>query len=184
LVLDFAWSWPSAKEKVGLVRRLEEFEIAWVEDPFPRHQIADFVHLRNNVGTLIGAGDEATRPADIKALMGADGIDVVRLDATTIGGYERVRELSALARAKSLKVSFHERPEIHEHCVFGLNTADHVEIFPTDRPFDRVHDIIQNSTFDRVRNGRLAPSDVPGTGLKLRDDAVAHYAHRHTRIGA
>ena len=182
LVLDFAWSWESAREKVALVRELEQFGIAWIEDPFPRQQVDDFVELRKNVGTLIGAGDEATRPADMRALISAQGIDLVRLDATTIGGYEAVRELAALARTSHLKVSFHDRPEVHEHCVFGLDTADHIEIFPTDRPFDRVHDIIQVPAFSRVSKGRLSPSDVAGTGLKLQDDAVTHYARRHTKV--
>lgn len=182
LVLDFAWSWRSAKEKVGFVERLREFGVAWIEDPFARLQSEDFVFLRQHCGLPIGAGDEASRVADIMNLIGAKAIDVVRLDATTLGGYEAVRQLSATAIFNNLRVSFHDRPEVHEHCVFGLDCSDHVEIFPTDRPFDRVHDLLQTNVYARVRNGRLSPPDAPGTGLKLRDDSVAKYARRHHTV--
>ncbi len=183
LVLDFAWSWANATDRADFVKAVAPLAIDWIEDSFPRHRITDYARLRR-LGVPIGCGDEATRPADLRALIAGDAVDVLRLDATTIGGIETVRHLSDLARRQGIRISFHEHPEVHEHCVFGLNSADHIEMFPIDRPFDRVHDLLETCPAERVSAGRLEPQTIAGSGIRLREAALAQFAHRHTKVGA
>ena len=59
---------------------------------------------------------------------------------------------------------------------FGL--ADHIEAFPIDRPFDCAHMLIREPAFARIRDGRLAPPEGPGSGLRLDDAAVTRWARR------
>jgi L-alanine-DL-glutamate epimerase-like enolase superfamily enzyme len=184
LVLDFAWSWRSPKQPESFMRRLGALGVEWLEDTFHRSKVAHYRRLRDSTSIPVGCGDESSRPDDLRRLMAADALDVVRIDATTIGGFEAARELSAEAVAQGLRVSFHEHPEFHEHCVFGFESADHVEVFPTDRPFDCVHQLIQESAFDRIRDGHLSPPNTPGAGMRLREEAVARFAVRHARVTA
>lgn len=183
LVLDFAWTWRDAKSHRDFVCALSDLGVLWIEDPFPRTRIEVYRELRALSRVPVGCGDEATRPADLTALMRVGAIDQLRADATTIGGIEALRLLTAEATSLGLGVSFHEHPETHEHCVFGFPGVDSVEVFPTDRPFDRVHDLIEESVFDRVENGWLNAREIPGTGVRLRDDAVKAHAHRHHVLG-
>jgi L-alanine-DL-glutamate epimerase-like enolase superfamily enzyme len=81
-----------------------------------------------------------------------------------------------------MRVSFHERPEVHQHLAFGLGLADHVEVFPTDRPFDCAHMLIREPAFARVADGRLAPPEAPGSGLRLDDAALAKWTRRHGEL--
>ena len=179
LILDFAWAWRNAKDNLDLAHEVAAFGVEWIEDPLPSGDVMNYRTLRRECASPIGCGDETSRAADLTALMEADALDVVRIDATTIGGIEALKELTAAALARRLRVSYHEHPEIHEHCVFGLGAADHIEMFPTDRPFDRVHDLIHENSFARVKKGWLAPHSEPGTGMRIRDDAMAKYARRH-----
>jgi L-alanine-DL-glutamate epimerase-like enolase superfamily enzyme len=178
LVLDFAWSWIDAKSKISLLRELDEFNVKWLEDPFPRTKVAAYVELRKLTQLPVACGDETTRAQDILDLIDAAAIDIVRLDATTVGGIEQSRLIIDAAKQKSLPVSFHEHPEVHEHLVFGLGCADHVEIFPKDRPFDRVHELWESTLFDRIEAGYLYPHDSPGCGIRLRPDSVGKYSVR------
>ena len=184
LVLDFAWTWRDVKSQLSLLQALETLPIGWIEDPFARTNVQAYRELRDATGHAVGCGDEATRPADLIRLINERAVDVLRLDATTIGGIEAARRICHQARTAGLRVSFHEHPEIHEHLVFGLDSADHVEIFPLDRPFDRVHDLWQSTIFDRIDAGRLHPPTTPGTGIRLITDAVEHYAVRHGRVSS
>jgi L-alanine-DL-glutamate epimerase-like enolase superfamily enzyme len=184
LVLDFAWSWRTPKQSPAFMGRLEALGVEWLEDTCHRSKVAHYRRLRDATPIPVGCGDETSRPDDLRRLMSAEALDIVRIDVTTIGGFEATRELSAEAIAQGLRVSFHEHPEFHEHCVFGFESADHVEVFPTDRPFDCVHQLIQESSFDRIRGGKLAPAETPGTGMRLRDEAVARFALRHDRVAA
>lgn len=180
LVLDFAWSWPDPASKRDLLAGLAELNVEWLEDPFPRYSIQQYQELKKICKLHVGCGDESTRPADIIALIDAGAIDVVRIDATTIGGISAARQIAAHGRSRSLRVSFHERPEVHEHCVFGFASADHVEVFPVDRPFDCAHEILAEPVVSRVTSGLLAPSRRPGTGIRFRADALERWAWRRT----
>lgn len=181
LVLDFAWTWSLAKENAAHLRSLEGLGIAWIEDMYYRTSIDSYRRLRDSTHIPIACGDEISRPNDVTQLIDGRAIDVVRLDATSIGGIEPVRQLSAQAANQQLRVSFHVSPEVHQHCVFGFESADHIEVFPIDRPFDASHQLIQQNVCERIVGGMLSPPTTPGTGISLNDSAVARYALRHAR---
>ena len=107
------------------------------------------------------------RPGDLEGADGQRAVDVVRVDATTIGGFSAALALAAQAVARGFRVSYHVNPEVHRHCLFANDAADHIEIFPTDRPFDCSHMLIEEPAFADVRSGWLAPPAAPGTGLRL-----------------
>lgn len=178
LVPDFAWTWSDVKSKLNLLQGLQEFDIAWIEDPFHRRQLSKYCELREASPIPIGCGDETTRAQDLIDLIENNAVDILRLDATTVGGIESVRSIFASARAKGIPVSFHEHPEIHEHLVFGLGCSDHVEVFPVDRPFDKVNELWESTLFQRIENGYLHPPEAPGTGIRLKHDVVSKYAVR------
>lgn len=179
VVLDMAWGWAEAKSRAQTTRELEQMGIAWIEDPFSSDQVQRYRELRRDTTVPIGGGDETSRKENMHALLEAGSLDVVRLDVTTMGGVDAVRALTAEAARRGVRVSYHVHPELHEHLVFGLGVADHVEMFATDREFDRIHDLVTSASFDRVRDGRLSPSETPGTGLKVDLAKVAPFARRH-----
>jgi len=182
LVLDFAWSWPSVEHGLKCSAPLRDFDIDWLEDPFHRDRVADYASVKAGAGVPIGAGDETTQPQQMRRLIEADALHVARIDATTLGGFGPAQELALQAAARGMRLSFHERPEVHQHLAFGLGLADHVEVFPTDRPFDCAHMLIREPAFGRIANGRLSPPTAPGTGLKLDDKALAKSARRSGRV--
>jgi L-alanine-DL-glutamate epimerase-like enolase superfamily enzyme len=183
LVLDFAWSWRDAKSYLGFVAALEDLGVLWVEDPFPRTRVEAYRTLREGARVPIGCGDEATRPEDLYRLIREGAIDQLRTDATTIGGIEAARLLTAEAHANGIGVSYHEHPEVHEHCAFAFPGVNSVEVFPTDRPFDRVHDLVEEAVFDRVTDGHLMASDKLGTGIRLNEEFVRSCAYRSHLVG-
>ena len=183
LVLDYAWSWPDVPHGLRHAACLREFGIEWIEDPFGRDRVADYTAVKAAAGIPIGAGDETTRPEQMRRLIEVGALDVARVDATTLGGFGAAEEVARLAKAHGMRVSFHERPEAHQHAAFGWGLADHVEVFPTDRPFDCAHMLIREPAFGRIRDGRLAPPTAAGTGLKLDDKALAAWARRHGKAG-
>lgn len=178
LVLDFAWTWVDVKSKLALLRELQEHNIAWIEDPFYRWLVSRYRELRRASLLPIGCGDETTRASDLIKLLETNAVDILRMDATTVGGIASVRNIFAKASAMEIPVSFHEHPEIHEHLVFGLGCSDHVEVFPLDRPFDKVHELWESTLFQRIQNGYLHPPEIPGLGIKLKPDMVAKFAVR------
>jgi L-alanine-DL-glutamate epimerase-like enolase superfamily enzyme len=179
---DLAWSCKTARQALESASMWEDLGIAWIEDPMPRHRLSEIAYLRRHSRVPIGVGDECSRAGDIEALMTGEAIDVVRVDATTIGGYTVALPLAAAAVKRGLRVSYHVNPEVHRHCLFADDASDHIELFPTDRPFDCSHVLIDEPAFDDVRSGYLTPPTAPGTGLRLNTQALERYAYRHTNL--
>ena len=176
---DIAWSWATAREGLAAARMWDGLGVAWIEDPMPRTRVSEIAFLRQRSRVPIGVGDETTRVRDLELLMEGGAIDVVRIDATTLGGFSAALPLAAAAVARGLRVSFHVNPEVHRHCVFAHEACNHVEIFPTDRPFDCSHVLIERPAFADVVHGQLAAPMAPGTGLRLDTEALHRYAYRH-----
>lgn len=179
LVLDFVWSWHDVKSKKGLLQALEAYPIAWIEDSFHRTHVSAYQTLTALTSVPVGCGDEATRQQDLIDLLVNDAVDLIRMDGTTIGGISGMRPIIELAKRRKKIVSFHEHPETHEHIALGLDCADHVEVFPNDRPFDCVHKIAEFDLHERLEAGRLKPSTQAGNGVKLRIGEIEKYCLRY-----
>jgi L-alanine-DL-glutamate epimerase-like enolase superfamily enzyme len=184
IVIDLAWSWPDADTGVTAIAAWKEFGLAWVEDPMMRDKVAAIAALRQRSGVPIGVGDETTNAAELDRLMDADALDLVRIDALAIGGIGTAMAVAGRATAKGIAVSMHEHPELHEHLAFAISACKYVEAFPLDRPFVRSHDLLHRATMQRVENGQLSPSTLPGTGIALNDEALRRFAYRHHVIDA
>jgi L-alanine-DL-glutamate epimerase-like enolase superfamily enzyme len=180
IVLDMAWAWSESKSKMATLRALEDMGIDWIEDPFASTRVASYRQLRGNSSLPIGGGDETSNAGNMFALLEGEALDVIRIDATTMGGIEAARHLGAEAQRRGVRVSYHVHPEVHEHLVFGLGLADHIEMFPTDRQFDRLHDLTSHAAFDRVVDGHLSPGEAPGTGLKIDLGKLTPFVRRHS----
>lgn len=183
LVVDFAWSWHSARENADLLRALEALAVDWIEDAFPRDALTEYLRAAQITRAPIGCGDEATQIDDLTRLVDGGALDVVRLDATTLGGFSTVLPFVTLMKQRGCRVSLHDHPEVHQHCVLASDAIDHIEVFPVDRPFDVRHQLCTRSIGDRIRNGRFTPDASPGLGIELDMASVRRYSVRHACIG-
>jgi L-alanine-DL-glutamate epimerase-like enolase superfamily enzyme len=145
LVVDVAWKWDSVDEAVRACSAWDSYGLAWIEDPMRRDSAEDMAALRRAIKSPLGAGDEATRQADLEALMAAGALDILRVDATTVGGITAARELIAEATERGLTVAPHAHPEVHRHLVHAFRACSHLEAFPVDRPFDCAHQLLEGS---------------------------------------
>lgn len=175
---DLAWSCKTARDGIAAAEAWRDLGVAWIEDPMYRTKLSEIAFMRRHSPLSIGVGDEVTRPQDLEALMEREAVDVVRIDATTIGGITAALDIANRAVSRGLRVSYHVNPEVHRHCVFAGTATDHIEIFPTDRPFDCSHMLMERAAYADVSQGRLAPPEDPGVGLRLDLNSVKRFADR------
>ncbi|MCH7670275.1 MAG: hypothetical protein IIC71_13905 [Acidobacteria bacterium] len=123
LALDGAWSFRSVTEAADLLRRLE-CPLAWFEDPFQPGDVQSLTELKQETDVRIGVGDEQGGPYFPDALLEAGVVDVLRLDATCIGGISRFRSMALAASEAGLLVSPHMAPHLHARVIAGLGLVD------------------------------------------------------------
>ena len=122
------WGLPEA---IAGLRRLEQYDIEYVEDPLRRDDTAGLAELRRSVGIPV-AVDEALGTADrTQRLAVADSADVLVIKAGRLGGLKEALELMRLAedRGKGLVVTS------SLECGVGLAASVHLAATLTAHPF-------------------------------------------------
>ena len=181
LVGDMAYLWDSVDEAISTARHWRDVGLAWLEDPMTRDRPAEIAQIRTRADIPIGAGDEATRVTELQDLLDHHAVDVLRIDATTLADLDAGPRLTAHAQDNGVLASAHVHPEIHWHLALAWPGMDRVEAFPLDRPFDRMHELLQTPMMTHVVNGQVAPPTGPGFGSDLDLQAVTRTSYRSSR---
>ena len=179
LAIDMAWLWRSSDESIAAVRRWAEYDLTWVEDPHVADDWPTIKALTDAVTTPIAVGDEVSVRAVSESLVREGAVDVLRLDATTIGGLGVFSEIRDLARSSGLRTAPHAYGEIHRHVVHAWPDVGPVELFPPRSPTWGVSRFLEELVLPDGASSIEAPTE-PGLGLHIDWDAVAALALRTT----
>lgn len=179
LIVDVNGAWGSVREAAETIESFATVDLAWVEDPFPRHRLHDVAELRRRVSVPVGAGDDITRPRDLFRLVQEDMVDVLRVDVATLGGFSPTADVIGVARQHEVPVSTHAYPTLHQHLTFAYPEVALVEAFPDELPFEPSHRLMTRPTYGRIENGFLPAPQEPGLALTLDMDAIGRFAIRH-----
>jgi L-alanine-DL-glutamate epimerase-like enolase superfamily enzyme len=175
LVVDAFRSFASIEDALRRLRLLEQFDLSYVEDPFSESLAPLVAELRRRSGMLIGLGENLSGHRAFRELIGAGAVDVVRCDATVVGGTREFMSTAALASAHGLDVSTHVHANVHVH--FGaalpnLHPAG-LEYMTPDSGLDGLEQLLKTPL--EIRDGCAVVPDRPGLGLDWDWDAVARY---------
>lgn len=173
LVVDAGWGWGEADIDVAIraARLWAPYRLAWLEDPFPAGQAGLTAALRAASPVPIGAGDEFD-PVAIADLLAHDAVDILRVDATTVGGlsgFTAIRE----AVGGRMQISPHVGAETHQHCAVTGERAWPVELFASDRQFDAACAFVSDASLVWIGGDAIAPPARPGLGLEIDWQSVA-----------
>jgi len=176
LVADAFRSFRSLEDALRRLRLLAPFDLSYLEDPFSESLAPLVADLRRRSGMLIGLGENLGGHRAFRELIDSRAVDVVRCDATVVGGVREFMSAAALASARGLELSAHVHADVHVH--FGaalpnLHPAG-LEYMPPSSGLDGLHELL-NTTL-QVAEGRARVPGRPGLGLDWNWDAVARYA--------
>lgn len=161
---------------VTRVRAMEEYNIAWIEEPLGHDDPAGYATLRAKTTTLIAYGEREWNVAGYQRILDTGTVDVVGVDpgrAEGLTGFRKVCERveaagrqanahawsSAIVSAASLAISF-STPACHQF-----------EVKPLRNPMQ--HDLV-TAPLDH-RDGYMTLPTEPGLGITVLDKVVDHY---------
>ncbi len=175
-------------EALQSLRAIEKFDIHWVEEPLPAHDIAGHAELRARSPISIATGEGMSGVHDFKRLVDARGVDIVQPALGRCGGIGEARHIAGLAAAAGLRMA----PAVWGGAyaiAAGLHFMTSLPIYPhTDNPpwpMMLEFDIAENPLRDDVVTENLRPVDGavavpagPGFGLTLDPEKVEKYRSR------
>jgi L-alanine-DL-glutamate epimerase-like enolase superfamily enzyme len=167
-----------------MAREYEKYNIFWMEDPISGtagKSPSEYAALAAKIAVPVAAGGNLFGTNDLRRLIDAGGVDIVKMDASSGGGISEIVKMAHAASMFGMKWA----PVTHEP--LGQLATLHVmaaaplsltggmfvewdpgwplEKFLTDPP--------------RFENGEIKLSGKPGLGTELKEDFINHYRVDH-----
>ena len=173
LFTDANNAWPDATAAIRAIRRWEEYDLGWVEEPNPPDELAAHAAVAAAVEPPIATGEIHQTRWDFQQILDQDAAAILQTDAAVCGGITEFRRIAALAAGRGVTVAPHWLADLHVHLVAATPNATWVEFFP-DTEVLNLMEVFQTRL--QVRDAGLAVPQEPGHGVVLDDAAVERYS--------
>lgn len=169
LMADATWLWtPSEAIRAG--RRLEAYQLTWLEDPIPPGDFSALARIAAALDTPIATGERYFGVTPFRYLLESNSVDIPMVDLMRCGGVTPFRKVAALAEAFGMPIVSHLQYEVFTHLIAAVPNGLFVEWMPWTSPvFEGLPEL---------REGHLVLSERPGHGLRLDETFVR--VHRTT----
>ncbi|WP_102157994.1 L-talarate/galactarate dehydratase [Zhihengliuella halotolerans] len=164
LMVDANQQWDRATA-LRMGRRLEEFDLVWIEEPLDAYDAEGHADLTRRLDTPIATGEMLASVGEHTRLIETRACNVIQPDAPRVGGITQFLKLAALADHSGLDLAPHFAMEIHLHLAAAYSREAWVEHFDWLDP-------LFNERLE-TRDGRMVVPDRPGLGVTLSDQARA-----------
>ena len=155
------------------MRRWTEFDVAFIEDPFPSELPHLAAVLRERTGISLALGEDVVGRYAYRDLIAQVPPEYLRVDATTTGGISETVKICALAAAESIPVLPHIFPEIHVHLAAALPIVMAVEATDPRQEIDLMWQLLANPL--RPVGGHVTAPAGPGLGVELDHAAMTRF---------
>jgi D-arabinonate dehydratase len=175
LIVDAFRSFRGLEDGMRRVAPLAELGLAYLEDPFAESLAPLAVELGRRTGIAIGQGEGRAGHRSFRELIDA-GVDVIRCDATVVGGVREFMAVAALASAHGRALTPHVHADIHVHLAAAMHDfyRGGIEYMLPDSGLDVLPALLRTPL--EIRDGRAVVPDRLGFGLDLDWDAVREHA--------
>jgi D-galactarolactone cycloisomerase len=174
LMLDTNCAW-NLTEAVQMAQRLEEHDVAWLEEPiYPPDDYAALAELRTTTTIAIAAGENVGNAAEVRRVAAAGALDILQPDAAKIGGVGEMREAIAIALAAGMRVQPHSPffgPALIAtlHVLATMNDGTSCERF-----YCELEASVLGHAID-VRDGSMDVPQGPGLGVTIEQRVIDEY---------
>jgi len=189
IFIDANGSW-NYYQALMILKKLEKYDLAMVEQPVPWWDVDGMARLRNKIGIPVFADESATELKHLLEIIQKNAADGFFIKIPKAGGLLKSQKWVSIAKAAGLPVVC--------GCMMGsgLEAAAYTHLLVSDEWMSKfvhenigplhVHDVFDtvSTTINddialnvpRYENGYLYPPDGPGLGVQLNEAAIHQLA--------
>lgn len=166
-------------DMIKIARRLERFNLAWLEDMLPWYLTDQYKVLKESTTAPIATGEDMFLAETFEPLLKAGALDVVHPDILTSGGILETKRLGDLASKYGASMAVHmcESP-IASLAAAHMATASENFFALEHDSFDSAwwEDLVVGPIKPLVENGFARVTDAPGLGIEsLNEDVIREH---------
>lgn len=169
----------SPLEAAQLGKRLEPFDLFWMEDATPAENQEAFRLIRQHTTTPLAVGEVFNTIWDCKDLIQEQLIDYIRTSVVGVGGLTHLRRIADFAALWQVRTGSHGATDLSpvtmgaalhfDSWVPNFGIQEYMRHTPeTDEVFPHAY---------RFADGLLHPGDSPGHGVDIDEPAAARFPY-------
>lgn len=166
LMIDVNQAW-DAKRTIRMAKRLEEFDLLWLEEPMPFDRTDDYAEVRSAIAMPLCTGESNYYKDEIVGLVTHRATDLVMPDLMRMGGVTEWMKAVKASEALGATVTPHLFMEHSAHLAAASSNVVWQEYQPWWQPIMK-HPI-------EIEDGAIRLSDRPGFGIELDQNAVSAF---------
>jgi L-alanine-DL-glutamate epimerase-like enolase superfamily enzyme len=170
--INRCWDVPTS---IKMGRRLEEFDLAWIEEPVSTDDVAGSARIAAALDTPISGYETELSWTGFREMIERGAIDIVQPDVFLTGGFTECRRIATMAWAAGLPIVPHAFSSIittvaNLHLLAAIPNGGMLEYCQYPGPLQ------QELILDRPEiqpDGSVAVPNKPGLGIELNRKVIA-----------
>ena len=162
---------------VEFAKKMEPYQMFFVEDILPPEQIEWFRHIRQVCTTPMAMGELFTHPLEYTPLVSQRLIDFIRCRVSQIGGITQAKKIAGLCEMFGVRTAWQEGGEndpVNQICAYHVDLSSPAFGIQEENHFPPVvHEMLPGT--GQIRRGYLYGSDRPGLGIDIDEKLAAKH---------
>lgn len=175
----------SGSNAVEFARRMQPYQMFFIEDLLPPEQIDWYRNVRQVCSTPQAVGEVFSHPYEYLPLITGRLIDYVRCRVSAIGGITQAKKIATLCEIFGVKTAFQEGGEndpINQLAAYHVDISSTAFGIQEENSFPPVvHEMTPGVA--EIRKGYLYGNDKPGLGIDIDEKIAAKYPLESSRGG-
>ena len=166
---------------IMFAKRLEKYNIAWIEDIAPWHYTKHFEKIANNCRVPVCTGEDIYLAENFEPLMAGGGVSVVHPDILTVGGLLETKKLGDMCDKHGVAMAIH-MAESPIACMAAIHAAAAVQnVLAVEYHSSEVswwNDLAIGIENPLIKDGFANVPETPGLGIEaLNENLIAEHLH-------
>ena len=167
---------------IRLARRIEKYNIAWIEDMIPWQMTEGYLRLQESTTIPVCTGEDIYLKENFEPLLKSGGVSIIHPDILSSGGIYENKKIGDMAQEYGVAMAVHmaESPIACLAAVHSVAATENfyvLEFHSNDCPWwDDV--IISKIPKPMIQKGYIKVPDLPGLGIDdLNDEVIGEHLH-------
>jgi L-alanine-DL-glutamate epimerase-like enolase superfamily enzyme len=167
---------------IQFIRKVEPYNVAWVEQPVSRWDFDGLARIRKAVNTPISADESLCSIYDAMILAKRDAVDIASIKLQKSEGFYKAKKIAAIMESANIPVYINAMIETGGSVAASLQFAVSIRnVIPFSAALMstlRLQDDILKEGSLCIKNGVITVTDRPGLGVELDEQKIARYEYK------
>lgn len=161
---------------LAILPTLEACNVVWLEEPLSRDDTAALAEIQRRTSIPIAVGENHYTRREFMPLLEPRAAAIWQPDSSKTGGITEIKKIGDLATLEHIRFAPHT-----SHSMLNYSTSLHVMSavaasyrFEADPSDNAINDAVMSPTVV-VKDGMVSPSDAPGLGVEVDEEALAKF---------